>query len=64
MIFLFCGIVALNRQVDAVTAKKMHSIFEIIIAPSFTLKHLKFCHKKNLRLLTLPFTNTISQNLK
>ena len=65
-ISIFGGIVALNRQVDAVTAKKMHSIFlEIIIAPSFTPEAFEILSaKKNLRLLTLPFTNTISQNLE
>lgn len=36
-ISIFGGIVALNREVDAATAEKMHDIFlEIIIAPSFT----------------------------
>ncbi|MER2234362.1 MAG: bifunctional phosphoribosylaminoimidazolecarboxamide formyltransferase/IMP cyclohydrolase, partial [Leuconostoc mesenteroides] len=36
-ISIFGGIVALNREVDAATAEKMHAIFlEIIIAPSFT----------------------------
>ncbi|MGY3742458.1 bifunctional phosphoribosylaminoimidazolecarboxamide formyltransferase/IMP cyclohydrolase [Leuconostoc inhae] len=65
-ISIFGGIVALNRQVDAVTAKKMHGIFlEIIIAPSFTPEAFEIlAAKKNLRLLTLPFTNTISQNLE
>ncbi|WP_294974564.1 bifunctional phosphoribosylaminoimidazolecarboxamide formyltransferase/IMP cyclohydrolase [uncultured Leuconostoc sp.] len=65
-ISIFGGIVALNRQVDAVTAEKMHGIFlEIIIAPSFTPEAFEILSaKKNLRLLTLPFTQTISQNLE
>ena len=34
---IFGGIVVLNREVDAATAKKMHGVFlEIIIAPSYT----------------------------
>ena len=33
---IFGGIIALNREVDAETAEKLHEIFlEIIIAPSF-----------------------------
>ncbi|MEX2804912.1 bifunctional phosphoribosylaminoimidazolecarboxamide formyltransferase/IMP cyclohydrolase [Streptococcus sp. H31] len=55
---IFGGIVVLNRQVDAATAKKMHSIFlEIIIAPSYTKEALAILthKKKNLRILELPF---------
>lgn len=55
---IFGGIVVLNREVDAATAKKMHEIFlEIIIAPSYTDEALAILthKKKNLRLLALPF---------
>ena len=52
------GIVVLNREVDAATAKKMHGVFlEIIIAPSYTDEALEILttKKKNLRILELPF---------
>jgi phosphoribosylaminoimidazolecarboxamide formyltransferase / IMP cyclohydrolase len=54
---IFGGIVALNREVDAETARKLHEIFlEIIIAPSFSDAALDILTgKKNLRLLTIPF---------
>ncbi|MCS4488944.1 bifunctional phosphoribosylaminoimidazolecarboxamide formyltransferase/IMP cyclohydrolase [Streptococcus sciuri] len=55
---IFGGIIVLNREVDAATAKKMHSIFlEIIIAPSYTDEALAILthKKKNLRILQLPF---------
>lgn len=55
---IFGGIVVLNREVDAATAEKMHSIFlEIIIAPSYTDEALAILtnKKKNLRILQLPF---------
>lgn len=54
---IFGGIVALNREVDRVTALKMKEIFlEIIIAPSFNEEALQILsEKQNLRLLTLPF---------
>lgn len=60
---IFGGIVALNREVDAKTAEKMHAIFlEIIIAPSFSKEALEILEtkKKNLRLLTLDFTKAQS----
>lgn len=65
-ISIFGGIVALNREVDAATAEKMHAIFlEIIIAPSFTPEAYEIlAAKKNLRLLTLPFTTSIPQKLE
>ncbi|MEH7451773.1 bifunctional phosphoribosylaminoimidazolecarboxamide formyltransferase/IMP cyclohydrolase [Gottfriedia acidiceleris] len=52
---IFGGIIATNREVDAVTAKKMHELFlEIIIAPSFSEEALEILtSKKNLRLLTV-----------
>lgn len=54
---IFGGIIALNREVDASTAEKLHEIFlEIIIAPSFSAEALEILQsKKNLRLLTIPF---------
>ena len=57
---IFGGIVALNREVDEETAKKLHEIFlEIVIAPSFSKAALDILtSKKNLRLLTLSFENT------
>ncbi|MFT8928750.1 MAG: bifunctional phosphoribosylaminoimidazolecarboxamide formyltransferase/IMP cyclohydrolase [Sporolactobacillus sp.] len=56
---IFGGIVALNREVDAVLAEKLHSIFlEIIIAPSYSDEAIKILEnrKKNLRLLQVKFT--------
>lgn len=52
---IFGGIVALNREVDAKTAEKLHKIFlEIVIAPSFTKEAFEILTgKKNIRLLTL-----------
>ncbi|HER0404718.1 TPA: bifunctional phosphoribosylaminoimidazolecarboxamide formyltransferase/IMP cyclohydrolase [Streptococcus pyogenes] len=55
---IFGGIIVLNREVDAATAKKMHPIFlEIIIAPSYSEEALAILtnKKKNLRILELPF---------
>ncbi|WKA55780.1 bifunctional phosphoribosylaminoimidazolecarboxamide formyltransferase/IMP cyclohydrolase [Planococcus shixiaomingii] len=54
---IFGGIVALNREVDADTAKQLAGIFlEIIIAPSFSQEALELLtQKKNIRLLTIPF---------
>lgn len=62
-ISIFGGIVALNREVDLATAEKMHQIFlEIIIAPSFTPEAYDvLAKKKNLRLLTVPFTTDVPQ---
>lgn len=54
---IFGGIIALNREVDAQTATKLHEIFlEIVIAPSFSEEALSILTaKKNLRLLTISF---------
>ena len=62
---IFGGIVALNREVDADTAIKLHEIFlEIIIAPSFSKEALDILTgKKNIRLLTIPF-NDVNANEK
>jgi phosphoribosylaminoimidazolecarboxamide formyltransferase / IMP cyclohydrolase len=56
-ISIFGGIIALNREVDETTARRLHEIFlEIIIAPSFSPEALTILQsKKNLRLLTIPF---------
>lgn len=50
---IFGGIVALNREVDADTAREMVKIFlEIVIAPSFTDEALEVLKvKKNLRVI-------------
>lgn len=55
---IFGGIIVLNREVDLATAEKMHQLFlEIIIAPSFTKEAFDLlAKKKNLRLMTLDFT--------
>ncbi|MCD2255897.1 bifunctional phosphoribosylaminoimidazolecarboxamide formyltransferase/IMP cyclohydrolase [Agrilactobacillus fermenti] len=57
-ISIFGGIIALNREVDAQTAAKMHELFlEIIIAPSYTDEAFAIlAKKKNLRLLTVDFS--------
>ncbi len=56
-ISIFGGIIAFNREVDAETASKLREIFlEIIIAPSFHRSLSDVNKKKNLRLLTIPFT--------
>ncbi|MCM3720189.1 bifunctional phosphoribosylaminoimidazolecarboxamide formyltransferase/IMP cyclohydrolase [Fictibacillus phosphorivorans] len=54
---IFGGIIASNKEVDAITAEKMAEIFlEIIIAPSFTEEALEILtKKKNIRLLKLDF---------
>ncbi len=53
---IFGGIVALNREVDEETARKMAEIFlEVIAAPSFSPPALDILSKKqNIRLLTIP----------
>ncbi|PKG25149.1 bifunctional phosphoribosylaminoimidazolecarboxamide formyltransferase/IMP cyclohydrolase [Niallia nealsonii] len=63
---IFGGIIALNREVDAETAKKLHEIFlEIIIAPSFSEEALTILKgKKNLRLLTIPFDALNTKEMK
>lgn len=60
---IFGGIIVLNRPVDLATAEVMRSIFlELIIAPSFEADALALLsQKKNLRLLTLDFTEQNTQ---
>ena len=55
---IFGGIVALNKEVDADTAREMVKIFlEIIIAPSFTDEDLEVLRtKKNLRVIKCKHT--------
>jgi phosphoribosylaminoimidazolecarboxamide formyltransferase/IMP cyclohydrolase len=57
---IFGGILAVNREVDEATARKMHELFlEIIIAPSFSKEALEvLTSKKNLRLLTMDLDTT------
>lgn len=57
---IFGGIVALNREVDAETAKQLAGIFlEIIIAPAFSKEAMEILtQKKNIRLLTILFDGT------
>ncbi|MBD7986123.1 bifunctional phosphoribosylaminoimidazolecarboxamide formyltransferase/IMP cyclohydrolase [Sporosarcina sp. Sa2YVA2] len=61
---IFGGIVALNREVDTATAEKLSEIFlEIIIAPLFSEEALALLtKKKNIRLLTIPFTQHKKDN--
>ncbi|ANU11744.1 bifunctional phospho ribosylaminoimidazole carboxamide formyltransferase/IMP cyclohydrolase [Planococcus antarcticus DSM 14505] len=56
---IFGGIVALNREVDAETAKQLATIFlEIVVAPAFSEEAIELLtQKKNIRLLTIPFDN-------
>jgi phosphoribosylaminoimidazolecarboxamide formyltransferase/IMP cyclohydrolase len=63
---IFGGIVALNREVDQKTAEKLHEIFlEIVIAPSFSDEAVKILSgKKNIRLLTVPFSEPEVPELK
>lgn len=63
---IFGGIIALNREVDEMTARKLHEIFlEIIIAPSFSVEAIEILQtKKNLRLLTVPFEKQATPDKK
>lgn len=63
---IFGGIIAFNSEVDAETAGKLHQIFlEIIIAPSFSEEALSILTaKKNLRLLTIPFSGAKKPEMK
>lgn len=63
---IFGGIIAFNSEVDAQTAGKLHEIFlEIIIAPSFSEEALSILTaKKNLRLLTIPFSGAQKPEMK
>lgn len=63
---IFGGIIALNREVDGETARKLHEIFlEIVIAPSFSEEALSILTgKKNLRLLTIPFDEVNKPEMK
>ncbi|PLR81307.1 bifunctional phosphoribosylaminoimidazolecarboxamide formyltransferase/inosine monophosphate cyclohydrolase [Bacillus canaveralius] len=63
---IFGGIIALNREVDAKTAAKLHEIFlEIVIAPGFSPEALQILTgKKNLRLLSIPFAGNGQPEVK
>src|SRR5690625_125514 len=54
-ISIFGGIIAVNREVDVATAKKMNDIFlEVVIAPGYTEEALEILKvKENIRLLKL-----------
>ncbi|RYL90949.1 bifunctional phosphoribosylaminoimidazolecarboxamide formyltransferase/IMP cyclohydrolase [Sporolactobacillus sp. Y61] len=56
---IFGGIIALNREVDAALAEKLHHIFlEIVIAPAYSDEALTILEKKkNLRLLQVKLTD-------
>ena len=53
---IFGGIVALNREVDESTARKMQDVFlEVVVAPSFSQQAQEvFAKKKDVRLLEIP----------
>lgn len=60
------GIIAVNRKVDANTARKMAEPFmEVIIAPDYEEDALEILRaKKNLRVLSMPKTNDSSWRLR
>lgn len=62
---IFGGIVALNKEVDADTAREMIKIFlEIVIAPSFTDEALEVLKtKKNLRVIKCKHTSQDKINM-
>lgn len=66
LISIFGGIVAVNREVDAATAKLMADIFlEIIIAPSFSEAALDILtQKKNIRLLQILLEDDVAYDEK
>lgn len=63
-ISIFGGVIALNEEVDLVTAEAMSQLFlEIILAPSFSEEALALLtKKKNLRLLTVDFNEEPNSN--
>ena len=63
---IFGGIVALNDVVNESLAEKLSKIFlEIIIAPGFTQEAMDIlCRKKNIRLMELDTTLSVSTSLK
>ncbi|HDR6312726.1 TPA: bifunctional phosphoribosylaminoimidazolecarboxamide formyltransferase/IMP cyclohydrolase [Bacillus cereus] len=63
---IFGGIIAANREIDKVTAEKLHEVFlEIVIAPSFSQEALDVLQsKKNLRLLTVDIEKATSASKK
>lgn len=62
----FGGIIALNRKVDANTARKMAEPFmEVIIAPDYEDDALEILRaKKNLRVLSMPQANSTGWRLR
>ena len=65
-ISIFGGIVAVNCEVDVVTARKLSEIFlEIVIAPGYTKEAFEILsRKKNIRLLELEMKQETSINHK
>lgn len=63
---IFGGIIALNREVDGETARKLKEIFlEIVIAPSFSPEAIEvLTAKKNLRLLTVDLNGDLQSEQK
>lgn len=61
---IFGGILVANREIDLATAEKMHKLFlEIIIAPGFAPEAFQLLSsKKNLRLMTLDFSEKADSN--
>ncbi|MGF2941640.1 bifunctional phosphoribosylaminoimidazolecarboxamide formyltransferase/IMP cyclohydrolase [Enterococcus xiangfangensis] len=59
---IFGGILVANREIDLATAEELHKLFlEIVIAPSFSKEAFEvLASKKNLRLLTLDFSEQTS----
>lgn len=62
----FGGIIALNRKVDASTARKMAEPFmEVIIAPDYEDEALEILRtKKNLRVLSMPLASKSTWRLR
>lgn len=65
-ISIFGGIIAVNREVDASTAKQMSEIFlEIVIAPSFSKEALDILtQKQNIRLLEIKMDEDVAYDEK
>lgn len=61
---IFGGILVANREIDLATAEELHKLFlEIVIAPSFSKEAFEVLSgKKNLRLLTLDFSEQVNEN--
>jgi len=62
----FGSVIAFNTEVDGAAAEAMHALFvEVVVGPSFHADALRrFRDKKNLRVVTLPFTVDASRDFK